>query len=169
VELLRAASEEEAAETFRRAELRSPRFRDEVLAGTRGWRIGGLFDGFTDDIEWHRAALEPEEVLAIRYIDWDWWLRISGGTRSPVDAAANIRAGHVPGADTEQDREIAARLQSDDAPPELIAVSTVPGRPLVLVEGHVRLTAFALFPEYLPRRLEVLVGFSARMTEWSNY
>jgi hypothetical protein len=169
VELLGPASDEKAADVFLKAELDSPRFREDVLAGRRGWRMGGLFDGFPDDIEWHRAALEPAEVLAIRYIDWDWWLTISGGTRSPVDAARRIRAGEVPGADTDGDRKIAARLQSDDPPPELIAVTTRLGAALVLVEGHVRLTAYALFPEFLPPQLEVLVGFSPHVRRWSNY
>ena len=50
VEFLRRSGEAEAAETFLRAELASPRFRDEVLAGTRGWRIGGLFDVLGDDL-----------------------------------------------------------------------------------------------------------------------
>ena len=30
------------------------------------------------EIDWSRAALTPDEVLAIRYINWDWWLVVSG-------------------------------------------------------------------------------------------
>ena len=52
-----------------RGELASERFRGEILAGTRGWRIGGLFDGFPEELEWHRAALAPDEVLDILCID----------------------------------------------------------------------------------------------------
>lgn len=162
------SSEQEAAETFLRAELASPRFREDVLAGRRGWRQGGLFDGFPEDLVWQRVALAPDEVLSILYIDWDWWLRISGGTRSPVEAARRIRAGLVPGGDPEADRLIAARLASDDPPPELIAVRT-PDGPLVLLEGHVRLTAYAVWPEYLPAELEVLLGTSEGVAGWSEY
>jgi hypothetical protein len=169
VEILAATTEDEVATTFARAELQSPRFRDEVLAGTRGWRIGGLFDGLPEDIDWSRVALEPAEVLALRYIDWDWWLRISDGTRSAVVAAERIRAGLVPGADADSERPLAARLRSDDPPPELIAVTTDLSAPPVLVEGHVRLTAYALHPEFLPPRLEILLGISPRVREWSEY
>src|SRR5919197_1068780 len=93
------SSELEAAETFVRAELESPRFRDEVLAGTRGWRIGGLFDGLPTDLEWQRIALTPEVVL----------------------------------------------------------------------EGHVRLTSYALWPEYLPEELEILLGVSESAPSWGCY
>jgi hypothetical protein len=168
MEFLRRSSENEAAETFRRAELDSPRFREEILAGRRGWRIGGLFHGLPDDLEWHRVGLAPEEVLAIRYIDWDWWLRVSDGTRSPRAAAHRIRAGLAGGVEAESLRPIAARLASDDPPPELIAIAR-PEEPPVLVEGHVRLTSYALYPEYLPPRLEILLGLSERAQEWSCF
>ena len=158
--ILRAADEDEVAVAFHRAELESPRFREEVLAGTRGWRIGGLFDGFPNDIAWFRAALTPAEVLAIRYIDWDWWLRISDGTRLPTVAAARIRER----GEAEEHRPIAVRLL-DGTAHDLIVV----GPPLVLVEGHVRLTAYAVFPEYLPDELEVFLGQSPRIAEWSEF
>ncbi len=168
MEFLRRSDENEAAETFRDAELASPRFREEILAGRRGWRIGGLFDGLPDDLEWHRVGLAPEEVLAIRYIDWDWWLRVSDGTRAPLAAARRIRARLAGGVEAEGLRPIAARLASDEPPRELIAVAT-PESPLVLVEGHVRLTSYALYPEYLPPRLEILLGISERAQEWSCF
>jgi hypothetical protein len=41
--------------------------------------------------------------------------------------------------------------------------------PIVLVEDHVRLTSYALFPECLPPRLDVLLGISERVTDWWAY
>ena len=52
--------------------------------------------------------------------------------------------------------------------PELIAVR-VPGSYLVLLEGHVRLTAYATFPEHLLDELELYLGESPRMAEWCLY
>jgi len=60
------------------------------------------------------------------------------------------------------------RLQTNHPPPELIAV-TMSGGPLVLVEGHVRLTAYAFYRECLPPKLEILLGISERVSEWSEY
>jgi len=144
-------------------------YRAKLLDRYRAWlRREGLFDGFPDDVAWFRAELAPAEVLDVLYIDWNWWLTLSGGTRSPRDAAERIRAGKVPGASIEGDEPIAARLRTGGEH-ELIVV-TPPGHTrFVLVEGHVRLTAYALFPQYLPDRLEVLLGVSARIAEWCQF
>lgn len=159
--IIRTADEDEVAAAFVHAELESPRFREEALAGTRGWRMGGLFDGFPDDIAWFRAALTRDEVLAIRYINWDWWLRISDGTRLPTVAAERIRAA----GDAAWHEPIAARLR-DGTAHDLIVVGS---GPRVLVEGHTRLTAYAVWPECLPPELEVFLGDSPRIEEWSEF
>lgn len=159
-----AVEEDEVAAAFLRAELESPRFREDVLAGRRGWRMGGLFHGFPDEVAWFRVALTPDEVLAILYIDWDWWLRISDGTRLATVAAERIRRE----GEAEEHRPIAARLRNGSAN-ELIVVCPPARSPLVLVEGHVRLTAYALFPEYLPSGLEVFLGESPEIERWSEF
>jgi hypothetical protein len=143
--------------------------RAGVLEEHRAWlRREGLFGGFPEDVDWSLVALAPEEVLSILYIDWDWWLRVSGGTRLPLDAAARIRAGEVPGSTAESHKPIAARLRTD-GPPELIVASTPDLARLVALEGHVRLTAYALFPEYLPEELAVFLGASEDMESWALY
>jgi hypothetical protein len=149
---------------------RESAYRASLLDRHRGWlRREGLFHGFPNDVEWTRVALTPDEVVAIRYINWDWWLRVSGGTRRPLDTARRIRAGEVPGADLASDEAIAARLRSADPPPELIAVAMPGESQLVAVEGHVRLTAYALFPHYLPDELEILLGTAPAMDRWSLF
>jgi hypothetical protein len=144
--------------------------RARVLDRHRGWlqRIG-LFQGLPCDLEWTLVALTPEEVLAMRYIDWDWWLEISDGTRDPCVAADRIRAGLVAGADLDEDRALAERLRSATPPPELIAIARPDLAKLVVLEGHVRLTAYALFPELLPSELDVFVGTSDEADRWSEF
>jgi len=110
-------------------------------------------------------ALEPEEVLAIRYINWDWWLMASDGTRRAPEAARRIRAGEIEGVTVEEHE----RFADAAAEPELIAATTDALHPLVLVEGHARLTAYALFPERLPAQLEVLLGISPEMPGWCQF
>ena len=104
----------------------------------------------------------PRRSADIRYINWDWWLRISDDTREPRVTAGRIRRGLVPGADAESHEPVAAALRSPHPPPELIAVAPPERSPLVLVEGHVRLIAYALFPEYLPAELELFLGIADR-------
>ena len=142
------------------------RARRALLEEHRAYeRRQGLFFGFPAEVAWHRAVLSREEVLEIRYINWDWWLRISGGTRRPLDAARRIRAGEVPGVTAEEDEPLVATWPQ----PELIVVTTEERSPLVLLEGHVRLTAYALFPERVPEELEVLLGISDEMAGWSEF
>ncbi|MDX6517599.1 MAG: hypothetical protein QOF50_445 [Gaiellaceae bacterium] len=149
---------------------RDAAFRRELLRRHRSWgRNEGLFYGFPAEVDWHRVAATPDEVLAIRYINWDWWLRISDGTRDACVAAERIRQGLVPGGDPAQDERVAATLQSDEPPPELIALTPPERTPLVLVEGHVRLTAYAMSPEYLPAELELFVGVAERARDWSEF
>jgi hypothetical protein len=146
-------------------------YRRALLEEHRAYeRREGLFGGFPERVDWFRALLGPDEALDILYIDWDWWLRLTGGSRRPRDAARRIRAGAVPGVTAgEGDERIAAALASPAPPPELIALTTPAREPLVLVEGHVRLTAYALFPRYLPEELEILLGVSAEAAGWCQF
>ena len=132
-------------------------------------RREGLFQGFPEHVDWFRADLVPDEVLDIRFINWDWWLRLTGGSRRPRDAARRIRAGEFPGHTAAEHEPLAAALVRTPGPPELIAVTTPAHAPLVLVEGHFRLSAYALFPDYLPEQLEILLGISDEMTSWREF
>jgi hypothetical protein len=145
-------------------------YRERLLDRHRAWlRREGLFEGFPEQVAWSRVALTPGEVLAIRYINWDWWLWISSGTRRTVDAAARIRRNEIAGVTAEEHEPIAARLRAEESPAELIAVAPPDHSRLVLLEGHVRLTAYALYPEYLPAELEIYLGVSADIERWSEF
>jgi hypothetical protein len=147
------------------------RYRRRLLDEHRAYeRREGLFAAFPRHVDWFRAALGREEVLDILYISWDWWVRVSGGSRRPRDAAERIRGGEVPGVTADEgDEAIAAALESGAPPPELIAVTNPAHAPVVLVEGHVRLTAYALFPEYLPEELEIILGVASHISDWSQF
>jgi hypothetical protein len=123
-----------------------------------------LFLGFPRRVEWFRAQAASEEVLDILYINWDWWLTLSGGSRRPRDAAKRIRRGEVEGQTAEEDEPLLAAVGKP-----LIVATTRALEPLVLVEGHVRLTAYALFPDQLPAQLELLVGVSEEMPGWCQW
>lgn len=172
--LLELLAEDDVDESI----LRTPRlddadecaYREALLDRHRAWlRREGLFKGFPERVEWSRVALVPDEVLAIRYINWDWWLRISDSTRRPVEAAARIRRGDVPGITAQEHEPIAARLRTAEPPVELVAVALPGGSRLVAVEGHVRLTAYALYPQYLPAELEIFLGTAEDMDRWTEF
>jgi hypothetical protein len=166
-------SEDEMIAVFVRGELESERWGDKIralgdlepralLEAHRAYESRqGTFLGFPEDVEWFRATVTRDELLDILYIDWDWWLRLSGGSRRPRDAARRIRAGEIPG------------VTADEHDPRigepLIAVTTPALTPLVLLEGHVRLKAYALFPERVPEEVEILLGVSPHASDWALF
>jgi hypothetical protein len=193
MQVIRPSSEAEMVALFLRGELESERFgsrvrsavaehlllepdlederqnavRSAALTELRGYESReGLFHGFPDDMRWEWAALTPDEVLAVRYIEYDYWVELSGGSRLPLDAAERIRAGitvfRVP---NDGFFELADGLATREIP-ELIVVGN-DGTRLVVLEGHARLTAFALRPDALPPALEVLLGRSPRIASWA--
>ena len=94
--------------------------------------------------------------------------RWKGGSRLAVDAAARIRAGVAPfGVPNNGKLEMAQAVASGTRFPPLILVTAgLGGDDLVVLEDHVRLTAFMLAGGQLPPELEVLVGSSPTMTHW---
>ena len=125
------------------------------------------FEGFPDDVRWQWMAITPAELAEVRYIDYSYWNELSGGSRLAVDAVPRIRAGVAPfGVPSDRLLGLAREVAAGARFPPLILVTTGPRGPLVVLEGHVRLSAFMLVRDHLPRELEVLVGSSATMTRW---
>ena len=113
-------------------------------------------------------AITQAELARVRYIDYDYWVELSGGTRLAADAAPRIRAGAAPfGVSSEWALGMAREVARGARFPPLILVTTEPGGDLVVLEGHARLTAFMLARDRLPPELEVLVGSSPAMTRWA--
>jgi hypothetical protein len=127
-----------------------------------------IFAGFPDDVRWQWMAITPAELAEVRYVQYDYWDKLSGGSRLAVDAAARIRAGVAPfGVPNDGKLEMAQAVASGARFPPLILVTAgLGGDDLVILEGHVRLTAFMLARGQLPPELEVLVGSSPAMTRW---
>jgi hypothetical protein len=106
----------------------------------------------------------------VRYIDYDYWVELSGGTRRPTDAAKRIRLGvEVFGVPNDGFLEAARAVATGAEWPELIVVSAVPDGGNVVLEGHVRLTAFLLEPNAGSDPVEVLRGVSPRIADWWAY
>lgn len=67
------------------------KIRRKLIAEFRGWGSDKkIFGGFPKDIQWYKAILNKEELLDVRYINWDYWLEITNDTRSPTDAVETI-------------------------------------------------------------------------------
>jgi hypothetical protein len=142
-----------------------------LLDAHRGYdaRVG-LFAGFPGEVRWEWVALTPNELLRVKYIDYDYWVELSGGSRVPANVPAQIRAGTAPfGISSEWAIGFGEIFAAGAHLPPLIVVTNGPGNDLVILEGNARLTAYAMRPDALPSELEILLGTSSDMVHWHLY
>lgn len=86
---------------------------------------------------------------------------LSGGSRLVLDAVANIIQGVEPyGVSNRMFWHMANALAAGVSFPPLIVVGENKHAPLVLLEGHARLTAYFLRPDAMPATLPVMVGYA---------
>jgi len=133
----------------------------------QGW---GYFEGFPAQLRWERIGLTRQEVEQVKYIEYDYWVELSGGSRLALDGARRALAGiDIFGLSSKYFVDIAGALRQGAHFPPLICVASDEKSPLVVLEGHTRLTAYLIAPECLPTELEVIVGFSEQITQWGCY
>lgn len=140
-------------------------YRFQLLTNFRGYgHRQDTFQNFPHHVQWQRAVLSPDELLQVKYTNWDYWLELSGGSRRPTDAATAIRAGRTI-YDVANDGflAMAEALRQGARFPDLILVWAGEGTHLVVLEGHARLTAYALAPDSIPLQVPVILGTSPDM------
>lgn len=147
--------------------------RRSVFARYRGYGAGGysyLTDFPATGVAWNWVALTPDELLDSQYIRYTPWSNLSQGTRSPRVAAERITAGNE--ASDHGSRvfiDLANRLRSGLTVPPMILVSADDGETRVILEGHTRITAYALVPEAIPDEVHLILGTSPAIANWDEY
>jgi hypothetical protein len=146
-------------------------FRRTILAAYRDYGQGwGYFEGFPGEVRWERVGLTKQEVEQVKYIEYDYWVELSGGSRLALYGAKRALAGiNVFGLSSKYFVDIAETLRHGAQFPTLIFVGRNEENYLVVLEGHTRLTAYLIASECLPAELEVIVGFSEQITQWGCY
>jgi hypothetical protein len=139
--------------------------RRKILAEYRGFgRDADVFAGFPNDVRWYRALVAREVLTEVRYIDYDYWNELSGGSRLVVDAVERIKQGvEIFGVSNAGIWYVASLIAAGESLPTPILVGKDEQSPLTILDGHTRLTAYLVAPEYLPDELPVIVGFSPTM------
>lgn len=145
--------------------------RKSLFSQYRGYaKNKEIFEGFPDDISWHLALFTPPDLKRVKYIAYDYWIKLTAGSRLPADAAKNIKTGVVVFNQSNQRFfDVAEAIKKGAKLPRLIFVARDEKSTVVVLEGHVRLTAYMLVPAYIPPKLEVLIGYSPKLTSWELY
>jgi len=143
------------------------RARRALLAATRGYGENrDVFEDFPGRVRWTRAVLTAGELAWVRYIEYSYWNELSGGSRLPGDAAERIRAGvRVFGVSNGRFIAAARAVRRGERFAPLILAGPRP-ETLVCLEGHLRLTAYALAG--FPIEVECLVGTARAMDRWAR-
>jgi len=145
--------------------------RKKVLARFRGYgEDRKIFEGFPGDVRWAWAAMTISELEKVKYINYDYWVELSGGSRLAKDAAVNIKQGvEIYGVSNDGFLAGARALSDGCTFPPIILISDY--EEIIVLEGHFRLTEFMLEPDAIRDKLKVLIGFTSRekLMKWSLY
>ncbi|MDY0097395.1 MAG: hypothetical protein RBS01_03540 [Candidatus Dojkabacteria bacterium] len=144
--------------------------RKEILEETRKYiSREGLFEDFPNDIKWYRVEFSSDFLInQVKYIDYDYWIELSNGSRLPKDAVEKIKNNkRVFNLPYDNFLEASEEFKKNKSFDEIIIVSD--GTSYVVLEGHLRLTVYALNKEILPKKVPVIIGISEQMREWGNF
>lgn len=138
--------------------------RKKVLGEYRGYDINiKLFKNFPLINRWDWVLLSKNEIEKIKYIDYSYWNELSNGTRLAKEAVKNIRKG-VKVYNISNDSFIKASnelLNGKEFPP-MIILSDLKEDFIVVLEGHLRLTAYMLEPDTITNGLKAIVGYTSK-------
>jgi hypothetical protein len=135
--------------------------RRKLLKGVRGYPKEALFGGFPANVRWRRVEVEPHELARLKYAKERIWLRLSDDTRSVLRCVEKMERGELPQDPAVHIRAIQALLQTGKNFPELVAVEGQ-GQDLILVEGHIRATAYVASK----MGFNAFLGSSPKMDRW---
>ena len=148
--------------------------RRQALTMTKGWGTDtGLFKGFPADVSWSHGVLDTDELVRVRFIDYSYWVEISGGSRRPADVvrtlASDDLAPWVRQLGVDWCYDLAAVLRETHRMHPLVVVATPDLARIVVVEGHARLTG--LYAADLAGDFEVVayVGTSPSISAWALF
>lgn len=132
--------------------------RKSLLGEFRGYgQNRELFENFPDEIQWSLCNFVSRDLGSIRYIDYSYWNELSQGTHSPLTAARTIQNGvEIYGQSNAGFVKAAEFIKGGGKFPRPILLTSDFER-FVIVEGHLRITAFALVPERFDN-VECFVG-----------
>lgn len=132
--------------------------RKDLLGEFRGYgRNKELFENFPSQIEWSMCSFSEEDLAKIRYIDYSYWNELSAGTRSPLTAAKQVRKGiTIYGQSNKGFLKAANYIENGGCFQNMIFL-TADFNSFVIVEGHLRMTAYALMPNYFDN-IHCIVG-----------
>ena len=132
--------------------------RRELLGVFRGYGLNqSMFERFPNVTDWFLCSFSKEDLGKIRYIDYSYWNELSEGTKLPINAVRTIHEGiSVYGQSNEGFINAASYIRNGGVFNKMFFL-TGDFENYVIVEGHMRMTAYAIEPDFFSN-IEVIVG-----------
>jgi len=145
------------------------RVRRQVLAKYRGWGDNlYLFQNFPQSIHWQQIELTADDVGDLHYINYSYWNELSKGSGLVRDAVSTVRQGTlVYGKSNDHFLEVSTGIESGKRYAEIILVAETLDSPLVILEGHLRATAYGLAMKGSDK-LHAILGVAPGVRTWAK-
>ena len=146
-------------------------YRIQLLGEYRGYGQNKLlFENFPTNVRWEYVSLSREDLKRIKYIKYDYWTKLSQGTRFAKDAVETIEKGtEIFDESNEPFLKAAKAVVAGLIFPEMILIAVDTTEDIVVVEGHLRLTAYLLAKDKAPDEVEAIIGYSPEIINWGLY
>lgn len=129
-----------------------------------------LFEDFPIDILWQEELWEMENLLKSLYINYSYWNELSNQTRKPIIAAQNILAGkEIFGVSNQHFLKFINQTQTINFANIILVKESQKSNKSVILEGHSRITIYALNQKIRPKQIQVLVGYSQNISNWGCF
>lgn len=172
MKVIRKASPQEMVSVWLQGELQSPRFsgelskaikkhnvreelitspdlnneeenkqRHKILVEYRKW-----FNWDPSELKWQWEELTLEELLNLKYLAYSYWNELSNGTGLVKDGAESVKNGKIVFDVSNDNFWSAAKLIDEgvELPALILQKDTAKGPDEVIVEGHLRATAYGI-------------------------
>lgn len=183
MKVVSTSSADEVVLAWLKAELDSPRFKDQLLTtmksngddlnlitqsdltnpieNKRRLELLSTYRNWLDkdfsDYSWNLVDFDQADAGELQYIDYDYWNELSNDTHLVKVAAENVIKGiSVFDVDNEPFFLVAEKIDSGDELEPIIVLGKDEGD-LRIIEGHVRATAFVMVKSS-KKSLKALVG-----------
>ncbi len=140
--------------------------RERVLHLTRGWPDEWLFMDFPSDVVWYEVDLAQPDIDNLLYLNHSYWRELSNGTRRVKDAAESIKRGKVVFGESNQAFfDVAKGIENGETYPAIIVVAPDEMTTPVILEGHLRTTAYSL-ADHKPPVIGAIMGINPKIKQW---
>lgn len=145
--------------------------RRKILSIYRGYGLNSeMFENFPHIYKWLSATCEKADMAKIKYINYAYWNELSDKSSSPIYAAESIKNNKtVFGVSNANFISGTEYLKSGSEFLPVILITDESEKRYIILEGHSRMTVYALAPEYF-EGTECMIGYCEpeELIQWNN-